>query len=454
MSKAFGIINFAGNDVQVNGMLDYRPIGAFSFLGRYRVIDFPISNMSNSGIDVMQVYVRRKPRSLVEHLGTGRHYNINSKRGKLNILFAETIEENNVYNTDIAAYIENFDCFDEIDSEYVVLAPSYMIYTADYSTFLQSHIESGADITLMYHSVDNAKDHFLNCHALDINKQKGVLSIEPNHGNTKSKNIFMDTYVMKKALFLELVQKAHKLSSMYTLADIVREECEELDVRAYSHRGFFATITDFNSYYEANMDNAEAMIKYVIRYVLDNCPDEMAFFNQFIDKGLIERLELVANSEFGRITYTDAIEVLKKNNKKFQFPVEWGVDIQTEHERYLTEVVFKKPVFVTDYPKEIKSFYMKQNPDGKTVAAADMLVPGIGELIGGSQREEDYDKLVARMDELGLDKSSYDWYLNLRKFGGVEHAGYGLGFERMIMYLTGIQNIRDVLPFPRTAYGF
>ena len=254
MSKAFGIINFAGNDVQVNGMLDYRPIGAFSFLGRYRVIDFPISNMSNSGIDVMQVYVRRKPRSLVEHLGTGRHYNINSKRGKLNILFAETIEENNVYNTDIAAYIENFDCFDEIDSEYVVLAPSYMIYTADYNTFLQSHIESGADITLMYHSVDNAKDHFLNCHALDINKQKEVLSIEPNHGNTKSKNIFMDTYVMKKALFLELVQKAHKLSSMYTLADIVREECEELDVRAYSHRGFFATITDFNSYYEANME--------------------------------------------------------------------------------------------------------------------------------------------------------------------------------------------------------
>ena len=202
------------------------------------------------------------------------------------------------------------------------------------------------------------------------------------------------------------------------------------------------------------MDTAEAMTKYVIRYVLDNCPDEMAFFNQFIDKGLIERLELVANSEFGRISYTEAIEILKKNNKKFQFPVEWGVDIQTEHERYLTEVVFKKPVFVTDYPKEIKSFYMKQNADGRTVAAADMLVPGIGELIGGSQREEDYDKLVTRMDELGLDKSSYDWYLNLRKFGGVEHAGYGLGFERMIMYLTGIQNIRDVLPFPRTAYGF
>ena len=253
MSKAFGIINFAGNDVQVNGMLDYRPIGAFSFLGRYRVIDFPISNMSNSGIDVMQVYVRRKPRSLVEHLGTGRHYNINSKRGKLNILFAETIEENNVYNTDIAAYIENFDCFDEIDSEYVVLAPSYMIYTADYNTFLQSHIESGADITLMYHSVDNAKDHFLNCHALDINKQKGVLSIEPNHGNTKSKNIFMDTYVMKKDLFIELIHKARKTSSVYTLLDIVNASCDELDIRGVSHKGYFAAISDFKSYYDSNL---------------------------------------------------------------------------------------------------------------------------------------------------------------------------------------------------------
>ena len=202
------------------------------------------------------------------------------------------------------------------------------------------------------------------------------------------------------------------------------------------------------------MDVAEAMTKYVIRYVLDNCPDEMDFFNKFIDKGLIERLELVAGSEFGRVSYTDAIEILKKNNKKFQYPVEWGVDIQTEHERYLTEVVFRKPVFVTDYPKEIKSFYMKQNPDGRTVAAADMLVPGIGELIGGSQREEDYGKLAARMDELGLDKAGYDWYLDLRRFGTVEHAGFGLGFERMLMYLTGIQNIRDVLPFPRTAYGF
>ena len=207
---------------------------------------------------------------------------------------------------------------------------------------------------------------------------------------------------------------------------------------------------DLNDY----MDTAEAMIKYIIRTVMEKCPDEMNFFNSFVDKGLKERLEHVASSDFARVSYTEAVELLKQNNDKFDYKVEWGADLQTEHERYLTEQVYQRPVFVTDYPKEIKSFYMKMNADGKTVAAADMLVPGIGELIGGSQREENYDKLVARMDELGMDKTNYEWYLNLRKFGGVEHAGYGLGFERMIMYLTGIQNIRDVLPFPRTAYGF
>ena len=173
-----------------------------------------------------------------------------------------------------------------------------------------------------------------------------------------------------------------------------------------------------------------------------------------MDKGLIERLQLVANSDFGRISYTDAVEILKKNNDNFQYKVEWGTDIQTEHERYLTEQVFHKPVFVTDYPKEIKSFYMRLNDDGKTVAAADMLVPGIGELIGGSQREERLDVLLARMEELGLKQSDYDWYLDLRRFGSVKHAGYGLGFERLIMYVTGIANIRDVLPFPRTCGGF
>ena len=200
-----------------------------------------------------------------------------------------------------------------------------------------------------------------------------------------------------------------------------------------------------------DMENAEAMLKYVIRYVLANAPEEMKFFNQFVDKGLIERLEHVVNSEFGHVTYTEAIEILEKNNKNFDFKVYWGCDLQTEHERYLTEEIFKRPVFVTDYPKEIKAFYMKQNPDGKTVAAMDCLVPGIGEIIGGSQREDDLEKLEKRMDELGMEKETYQFYLDLRKYGSVRHAGYGLGFERCVMYLTGMSNIRDVLPFPRTV---
>ena len=176
----------------------------------------------------------------------------------------------------------------------------------------------------------------------------------------------------------------------------------------------------------------------------------MEFFNKFIDTGLFEKLDTVVNSDFGRITYTDAIKELEKVNDKFEFPVHWGTDIQTEHERYLSEVIFKRPVFVTDYPKEIKAFYMKQNPDGKTVAAADLLAPGIGEIIGGSQREEDYDKLISRMKELDMPLENYDWYLDLRKYGSCVHSGFGLGFERAIMYLTGMQNIRDVIPFPRT----
>ena len=196
---------------------------------------------------------------------------------------------------------------------------------------------------------------------------------------------------------------------------------------------------------------AESMIKYVIRYVLENAPEEMAFFNNFIDKGLIERLEGVMNSEFGHVTYTEAIEILEKNNDNFDYKVSWGCDLQTEHERYLTEEIFKRPVFVTDYPKEIKAFYMKLNDDGKTVAAMDCLVPGIGEIIGGSQREDDYEKLSARMKELGIKEEDYDFYLDLRKYGSARHAGFGLGFERCVMYLTGMGNIRDVIPFPRTV---
>ena len=200
-----------------------------------------------------------------------------------------------------------------------------------------------------------------------------------------------------------------------------------------------------------DMEVAEAMIKYIINYVLENAPEEMAFFNERIDKGLIERLQGVVNAEFGHVTYTEAIELLEKSGKKFDYPVKWGVDLQTEHERYLTEEVFKRPVFVTDYPKEIKAFYMKQNPDGKTVAAMDCLVPGIGEIIGGSQREENYDKLLARMNELGMDLGQYKFYLDLRKYGTTRHAGFGLGFERCVMYVTGMTNIRDVEPYPRTV---
>ena len=202
---------------------------------------------------------------------------------------------------------------------------------------------------------------------------------------------------------------------------------------------------------EDDMMLAEAMLKYIIAYVLEAAPEEMAFFNQFIDKGLIERLNHVLNSDFAHVTYTEAIEILEKHNDQFEYKVSWGCDLQTEHERYLTEQEFKRPVFVTDYPKEIKAFYMKLNDDGKTVAAMDCLVPGIGEIIGGSEREADYETLRQRMKECGLKEEDYGFYLDLRKYGTTRHAGFGLGFERCVMYLTGMQNIRDVIPFPRTV---
>ena len=200
-----------------------------------------------------------------------------------------------------------------------------------------------------------------------------------------------------------------------------------------------------------NMRLAEDMIKYIISYVLEHAPEEMAFCNQFLDKGLLDRLHNVLHNDFGRITYTEAVALLEQHNDQFEYPVHWGTDLQTEHERYLTEVVFKKPVFVTDYPKEIKAFYMKLNPDGKTVAAMDCLVPGIGEIIGGSQREDNYDLLKARIEELGMREEDYGFYMDLRKYGSTRHAGFGLGFERCVMYLTGIGNIRDAIPFPRTV---
>jgi asparaginyl-tRNA synthetase len=200
-----------------------------------------------------------------------------------------------------------------------------------------------------------------------------------------------------------------------------------------------------------NMQLAWDMIQYIIRHVLKNCRQEIEFFNSFVEKGLLDRLNTLANSDYKKVTYTEAVEILKKSGADFKYPVEWGIDLQTEHERYLTEQVFKCPVFVIDYPKEIKAFYMRLNDDGKTVAAMDLLVPGVGEIIGGSQREERIDVLTARMAECGLNEEDYWWYCNLRRFGGTKHAGYGLGFERIIMYLTGVSNIRDVLPYPRTV---
>jgi len=204
---------------------------------------------------------------------------------------------------------------------------------------------------------------------------------------------------------------------------------------------------------EGLMDNEEEMVKYVISYVMKECADEMEFLNKFVDTGLIERLKNIVDNSFVRLDYTEAIDILLKSGEKFEFPVKWGIDLQSEHERYLTEKVYQKPVFLKNYPKEIKAFYMRQNDDGKTVGAVDLLVPGIGELIGGSQREERYDKLVERMNELGLKKEDYSWYLDTRRYGTNVHSGYGLGFERLIMYLTGVSNIRDVELFPRTVGG-
>lgn len=254
MCNAFGIVNFEGPDVRVSGLEDYRPAGAFSFLGRYRLIDFPLSNMTNSGIDHIEVFVKNKQRSLIEHLGTGRHYNINSKRGKLHILPVENCMQNDFYNHDIASYMYNMSSIEEVDWPYVIIAPSHMIFRHNFSDLLSKHIESGADVTMLYHVVDTAKETCINCSALNLNKQKGVLSIEKNRGNYKSRNISMETYVLSKDLFIDLVKKAANTSSLYSFKDIINDECSELDIRAIAHKGFFACINDFKSYYRTNMN--------------------------------------------------------------------------------------------------------------------------------------------------------------------------------------------------------
>ena len=248
---------------------------------------------------------------------------------------------------------------------------------------------------------------------------------------------------------LEAECMALAFSNVYTFGPTFRAE----NSNTPRHAAEFWMIEPEIAFADLNDDMALAadMIKFVLRYVLDNCPQEMEFFNNFYDKELLERLRFIIDSDFGHVTYTEAVRLLEEHKDQFEYPVYWGCDLQTEHERYLTEKIFNKPVFVTDYPKEIKAFYMRMNDDGKTVAAMDLLVPGVGEIIGGSQREERLDVLLARINETGLNEEDYSWYLDLRRFGGVKHAGFGLGFERMIMYMTGITNIRDVLPFPRTT---
>lgn len=254
MCNAIGIVNYEGPDVFVKGMQDYRPVSAFSFLGRYRLIDFPISNLSNSGVNQIKVFVKSNPRSLLEHLGTGRHYNINTKRGKLHILPAKNMDENDFYSNDINSYMYNMHAVEEVNCPYIILTPSHMVYRQDFSDVLDAHIESGADITMLYQNIDNAKENFINSDILNLNKQKGVLSIEKNRGNSKVKIVSLETYILSKELFIALVKKAANTSSLYWFRDIVNEECSQLDIRGIAHRGFVACINDFKSYYKANID--------------------------------------------------------------------------------------------------------------------------------------------------------------------------------------------------------
>ncbi len=279
-----------------------------------------------------------------------------------------------------------------------------------------------------------------------------VTTLEPDSEEARKKDYSRDFFGRPASLTVsgQLEAEAYALAfgKVYTFGPTFRAENSNTSRHAAEFwmvepEIAFADLAD-------DMDLAEDMIRYIIRYVLENAPDEIAFFSSFVDKGLKERLEHIVRSEFARVTYTEAVKILEDSGRAFEYPVKWGIDLQTEHERYLTDEVFRSPVFVTDYPKEIKAFYMRLNDDEKTVAAADLLAPGIGEIIGGSQREEREDVLRKRMKELGMKEEDYSWYLDLRRFGGVKHAGFGLGFDRIVMYITGMGNIRDVIPFPRT----
>ncbi len=337
--SAFGIVSSADNSVHVDGLHDYRPIGAFSFLGRFRVIDFPISNMSNSDINRIQVYVRSRPRSIAEHVGSGRHYNINSKRGKIQLLFSENSSSRSIYNNDINAYMQNIDIIQRMHQDYVVIAPSYMVYKQDYRQLLDTHVASGADITLLYQKVDNAREYYKNCHTLSVNKQKGVQSIEKNLGTANNKNIFMDTYVMHRDIFVELVKAANWMSSMYTLADIVNLKCKDMDVRGYLHKGYFATLTSLEDYYNASMelldyDTASDLFKAnwpIYTRTTDSCPtqyfDTAKVTGSFVSNGcLIEGT--VENSIIGRSVVIGKGAVIKNSIIMAYAKIEAGVHIE------------------------------------------------------------------------------------------------------------------------------
>ncbi len=311
MAEAFGIVTSFGNRFKVEGLQDYRPIAAFSFLGRYRLIDFPISNLSNSGIDRIQVYVSQNPRSLAEHLGTGAHYNINSKRGKLQLLFNQDSKVNDIYNTDVSAFMDNLAIIERTHQEYVILTPGYMVFKQDYDKLLQQHVESGADVTLLYHKVNNAKSAYRACNVIQLNRQKGVKTIEVNAGTSDECNIFMDTYVMKKTLFIDLLKKAVKKSAIYTLAEILNDENDDLDIRGVAHKGYFAAITDFQSYYEANLELLNFDLTNELFYenwpfytqTTDACPtryfDSASVTNSMMANGCIIK-GTVENSVIGR----------------------------------------------------------------------------------------------------------------------------------------------------------
>lgn len=311
MAKAFGIIKAATNRYRIEGLQDYRPVASFSFAGRFRLIDFPVSNMSNSGIDRILVYISGNPRSLVEHLGTGSNYNINSKRGQLQVLFHEEGSANPIYNTDVAKFMETMPIIERIQQEYVVIVPCNMVYVANYDELLEKHIESGADITLLYHKVDSSKDNYLGCNLVKLNRQKGVQSITPNDGNSKDNNVFMDTYIMKKELFIELTRKAATVSSIYHFSQIVSDECENLDVRGVQHKGYFAAINSFKSYFDSCLELTDTNVSKSLfgmnwpfyTSTSDSCPTQYfkgsSVRNSLISNGCCIEGS-VENSVFGR----------------------------------------------------------------------------------------------------------------------------------------------------------